>query len=1020
MEKPLNYTLLIITVLLIAITAFSIPVTPLKYKEIKNTSPLAPPNIITPVFNDETIEQGIFQPHMQSSDTLSGLHESFGAGACTLDYNNDGWMDLFLINGSGQRRYFGEKEWWQSNTPYTLYKNTGLNSFEDVTKIALNKSIKGWGMGCATADLDNDGNQDIIITNYGTNILLKNNGDGTFEDSTVSSNIKGNDWSTSTLTADFNNDGLLDIYILNFIHYEQGLKTYEASSGYTSGKSKQFDASLFDSRPNQLYINKGNLVFEEQTNKAGLEDASGKGISVESLDVNNDGYIDMFISNGQGGPNKLFVNNGDLTFSDMSESYKIASIQQTTGVTSADLNNDNNFDLFVGTDNKNAKILYNKEQGSPFKEIAKKMGIDKTETSGAMTWGVSLSDLNNDGNTDIFLANGFTDPDLLTKKIPQGQPNSILLNNITSFQHCDTNCYMGINNNERDSSRSVIPVDFDNDGDLDLYISQNNSLGQLLINKTQKKNWLGIKLIGTALNRDALGSAIILKTKQKTYVKKISNSGFLSSQDKRVIFHIGKDPISSLTIKWSNGKKTSISNPPINQYISINENKKTFSPYSFITPIPKISEIIFSKKSNKIEVIEWLVSSNHIQEANKEASIIIYSNPTDKELKSLIDISSKLNSQIALKLFITGLKSKSVDLRLTSLKKLRNEEEELSSRFILNLFNDPSPEVRCEVANTYQHFFHEEEAMILSKYRAIPLLIDLLTDDDNNVKNCAINALAESENHRAIQPLIHFISNANKQNPTRAQAIYALGRLRDKKAVKFLLSILHNKLEIRKNRYVAMTALKRLDAIHIDDFLKKNLVSYNEKGKLLDFLKLILALSKDPEYNIVIDPMSINRNLADFSSKIQLSPISSEVSLIQKIKSSSDKIAKKKLTPTNPIPNMKDNSPLSLQKIKEIQKVLLDKTVNISKRLDILNNKKITKLFSTKRILKIISKDENDPLKNKSMVFLIKQTNSEKELSIYKKQMLNKKLDEDYRFLVAKALFDKMPDFVINNVITNR
>jgi len=1013
MKKYTNYILWIIIVVIFSITLFSIPSTPLKYKEIINTKPIVLlPDTVTPIFTDETIKQGIFKPHIQSSDHLSGIHESFGSGACVLDYNNDGWMDLFLINGSGLRRYYGEKEWWQSNTSFTLYKNTGLNSFEDVSSSAFNTELKGWGMGCSAADLDNDGNQDLIVSNYGDNFLLRNNGDETFSDITDHANFKGDEWSTSILTADFNNDGLLDIYITNYIKYKQSINTYESSSGYSDRVRKQFNAPLFDSSPNKLYINKGNLVFKDQTQKSGVKDASGKGIATEILDINNDGLMDIFVSNDQGGSNKLFINNNNLNFSDKSEFYKIASIQQTTGVKSADIDNDGFFDLILGTNNKNSKIYYKNNNNKILIDAAKKTGLDKTETSGAMTKGINLSDLNNDGRPDIFLANGFISPSNLSPLIPQGQPNLILINTPKGFDQCTTNCFLK-NNNSSESSRSVVSADFDNDGDIDLYISQNNALGQLLSNKTPSQNWLGVKLVGDKSNKDAIGASVTITTDKNTYTKKINNSGFLSSQDRRILFHFRKENIESITIKWPSGLKENITNLPINQYIKIGEGKKSFTSYYSRKVQPPRSEIILSNKLHKIEVISWLSKYNKYNKANTEANTLLKTKLSTQELTKLINIANILHPEIALKIYMNGLQSNDNTLRVLSIKKLKGVEEEITSRFLLNLFYDPSPEIKCEVAKTYEHFFAEEEAMIRSKYLAIPDLIRLLNDTNIAVKNCAINALAESESHRATLPLMEIISSTTTNDETKIYAINALGRLRERKSKELLFTILHKSTESNKARYSALTALKRLNAINEHSFYIKNLNYYNEKGRLQEFLNILLDLMLDPKNNIIVNPNAIISSLEKFSKEKQNGIEKDTQKLINKI------IYPQKLLSGNILKNnistKKIQTYLSASLIKEKQKILSNISENFIKRTNILNDEKITKLFSTKQILEKISSNKNDPLYGEAIEFLIK--NNDNKLSAYKKRMIDKNYDEDYRFYISKGLIHKDPDFVINNIL---
>ena len=294
----------------LALVFWNIPNTPMEYR-VSQKAPFlnapAPPPPASPVFRDATLSSGLHFIHWQGGQKLEGLDETTGSGACVLDYDNDGWMDLFLVNGSGQSHFYRRTQWWQKPVSSALYRNESDGTFQEVTEGAGLRQTR-WGMGCVTGDLDNDGDSDLFLTTLGQNVLYRNNGDGTFTEVTTASGIQGEGWSTSAVLADYDQDGLLDIYVVNYLSYPKGAHTFERDSGFQASARPSFDPTLFNSLPNQLYHNRGGLVFEEVAQSAGVEDASGRGLAALWLDVNQDGYPDLVVSNDKGFPNSLFIN----------------------------------------------------------------------------------------------------------------------------------------------------------------------------------------------------------------------------------------------------------------------------------------------------------------------------------------------------------------------------------------------------------------------------------------------------------------------------------------------------------------------------------------------------------------------------------------------------------------------------------------------------------------------------------------------------------------------------------------
>ena len=469
-----------------------------------------PPNNAPPLvsFTDATLDMAIQFVHEQGEDQLSGIDESLGSGVCAFDYDGDGWTDLFLVNGSGHTHYYGKHYWWQDTTAPALLKNMDGKVFEDVTKKAgLVK--ENWGMGCLTADFDNDGDPDLFLTNLGGNQLYRNEGNGRFTDITQDSGIVGDIWSTSAVAADINGDGLLDIYVGNYIKFNKGTKTFESGSQFAPEKPPTFDASLYDAQPNQLYLNLGGLKFREMASEAGVAVVDGRTLDVHSQDINADGKPDLLVTNDRGtGSNMAFLNLDGLHFQASNTAFRLQSPRGSRGIASGDLDNDGDDDLIIANPPGESLALLIRgtttslQNSNPatspiqFADLSRKLGVGNSEYSNLSGWTPGVQDFNNDGSLDLFLASGHLEPDPDTHRVSEGQHKQLWLNR-GDGSFVDATATAGKSLLDNQSARGAVFADFDNDGDMDAYVAHNNDLGQFLRNDTpNSRHWLELQLIG--------------------------------------------------------------------------------------------------------------------------------------------------------------------------------------------------------------------------------------------------------------------------------------------------------------------------------------------------------------------------------------------------------------------------------------------------------------------------------------------------------------------------------------------
>lgn len=493
------------------------------------------------------------------TEHLNNIIESSGGGASFLDFDQDGYIDLFLSNGTWIDGFSqGEKP---KELPFNhLYRNRGDGTFEDVS-VRSGTDAQAYSMGVAISDYNNDGYPDIYVCNYGANILYRNNGNGTFSNVTKKAKVAGGaECSIGAAWLDYDNDGFLDIYVCNYLDFDPNYKYYYAPDGFPGPMA-------YNAQRDYLYHNNGDGTFEDVTVSMGIIDVDGRGMGVGAVDYDDDGFMDIYVANDQS-LNYLWHNDGGKRFNDRGTMSGTAFSQAgektvSMSVDFADYNGDGLIDMFVSDDT----------YCSLYENLGKGVFADRSYPSGiAMAagqfvgWTASFVDYDNDGDVDIFKTNGalkhlYGHEDQLFDNLGGGKFKEIS-NDLGSYFHEE---YVG---------RGACLGDYDNDGDFDIYIANLNSRGMFLRNnRGNQNNWLMINLVGTTSNRDGIGARVKITAGGKTQTaQEKSTTGYLSQNDHRMHFGISKNEfIEKIEIRWPSGKAQTIENTKANQILTVTE-----------------------------------------------------------------------------------------------------------------------------------------------------------------------------------------------------------------------------------------------------------------------------------------------------------------------------------------------------------------------------------------------------------------------------------------------------------------
>jgi enediyne biosynthesis protein E4 len=521
---------------------------------------------------------GINFVHQSGASPQKYLPESTGAGCAFLDYDNDGWMDIYLVNS-------GPCDFWTPAKPLrnALYKNNRDGTFCDVTEKA-GVAGGGYGMGVAVGDYNSDGFPDIYLTQYGRSILYRNNGDGTFTDVTDKAGVAAPGWASSAVWFDYDNDGKLDLFVCRFVDFSK-LKHHACNAPNIpalAGVNEYCYPRIFDPMPSWLFRNNGDGTFTDVSRQMGITANPGKSWGAVATDINNDGSLDLFVANDTTA-NFLFANRAGKKFEEIGFTAGVAygpggKARSGMGVDSADFDQDGWMDLFVTNLDHEFYGLYKNKRDESFDDQASATGMARASQM-MSGWGAKFFDYDNDGNLDLFVANGHPD-DLIGKINPAvSYTEPLVLFQNTGSGLKNVSAESGPLFSRPLSARGLALGDFDNDGAVDVLISVNDGAPVLLRNETGRENhWLGIKLAGKKCNADAVGARITYQAGDlKQNRMKVGGGSYLSSHDPRMVLGISKrEKFDWLEVKWPlpSGATQRFAQLPIDRYITIVEGEK--------------------------------------------------------------------------------------------------------------------------------------------------------------------------------------------------------------------------------------------------------------------------------------------------------------------------------------------------------------------------------------------------------------------------------------------------------------
>jgi hypothetical protein len=525
-------------------------------------------------FVDITAASGVRFQHVASHTSKKYLPETMGAGVALVDYDNDGRLDIFFVNGALLSdptpkgtipQKSGPKEWNR------LFHQKGDGTFEDVTeKAGLQGS--GYGMGVAAGDYDNDGYEDLYVTAYGGNKLYHNNGNGTFTDVTAQAGVAGAGWSTGAAWVDLDNDGRLDLIVLRYVQWDfDDVWCGEHKEGYRA----YCHPDAFKPATPLVFHNDGGGRFTEVSQKIGLS-VPGKGLGIAIADYDGDGRIDVFVANDSM-PEFLYHNKGDGTFEEKGLISQVAVDEDGRtyagmGVDFDDFTNDGRPDLVVGNLANQTYAVYENAGDGSFNYTTKTSGMSRISLlhSG---WGLRLIDYDNDGWKDLLIAQGH-DLDTIELTNPQlHYREPMLLARNTGRGFVDVSAASGAVFREAWASRGLATGDIDNDGRIDAVVTTNDGPPHVLRNEIMTGNhWITLKLAGHKSNRDAIGAVVKLTAAKGSQYATVSTAGsYLSASDKRVHFGLGADTTATMEIRWPSGIRQTLKDVPTDQILQVEE-----------------------------------------------------------------------------------------------------------------------------------------------------------------------------------------------------------------------------------------------------------------------------------------------------------------------------------------------------------------------------------------------------------------------------------------------------------------
>ena len=534
-------------------------------------------------FVDVSQESGILFEHTHGASAHKYFPETMGGGGMFWDYDNDGFLDIYLVNGAS----LTNPDTTEKPTN-ALYRSRGDGHFDEVGREAGVDHI-GYGNGCAAGDYDNDGDLDLFLTNFGPNVLFRNRGDGSFSDRTADTGVADSSWSTSCAFFDYDLDGDLDLFVDNYVAYDLA-RADEATMPYLKAP-KEYEGNAkgyphpgnFEDAQNYLLSNNGDGSFSDVTRAAGLHATDSKSLGLLVADFTNDGWPDIYVAN-DAVRNFLFLNNADGSFREVGINSGTAYGQDgqreaSMGIDAGDYNQDGRLDMVVINFQGEPNELYLNEGNGFFLPHTFPSGIGLVSLP-ALGFGTNFFDFDNDGLLDLFVANGHVLDNvvLFDQSTTYPQRNHLFRNagpnQYGNYTFVEMGLKAGPDMRQEMVSRGSATGDFDNDGDSDLLVVNIGQRASLLRNDGGNKgNWLAVKTIGTESNKDGIGARLTLRVGELTQVREVRGSrSYLSQSDLRVYFGLGEHTIvDQLEIRWTSGTVEQYGDIEANQFVVLEE-----------------------------------------------------------------------------------------------------------------------------------------------------------------------------------------------------------------------------------------------------------------------------------------------------------------------------------------------------------------------------------------------------------------------------------------------------------------